>query len=182
MYRESFLRDSELTYIEATRSTLLQPRTHIPTWLLVLLVVLGWNEFITILGSPIYFILALLLIGALFVGGYLPVFGSFIPTFTAFSNLLVTKILEYFQQFSNDQLRGESNDRNKLKSGFGPISSSHIRNLPESHFDTHRPVFNGNGYSRQSSPSSTEMESDDYPMSTIDERSSLLTSNSTGRS
>lgn len=46
----------EATFLEAKRS-LIHSHTHVPTWLIVLLLVLGWNEIVTVLTSPLYFML-----------------------------------------------------------------------------------------------------------------------------
>ncbi|KAM0683996.1 Dynamin-like GTPase that mediates homotypic ER fusion [Mitosporidium daphniae] len=149
LIKESFLRDAELAFIEATRSTLLQPRTQIPTWLIVLLIVLGWNEFMAILGSPFYFLIALILVGILVVYGYLPAFGSLIPTATSISNILISRALEYIQQFAAQERRPEAG-HSQRRSTFSPSSSGSSLRTQASHFDTHKPSFGGN---RSSPPS-----------------------------
>ncbi|PJF20174.1 Protein SEY1 [Paramicrosporidium saccamoebae] len=52
-------------YIDAKRSAL-STNTHIPPWVFLLLLVLGWNEIMSILTSPLYFLL-FLVICAVFV-------------------------------------------------------------------------------------------------------------------
>lgn len=59
--QKQLLRDFESAYIETKRS-ILQTATHIPSWLIVLLLVLGWNEFMTILRSPLYLMIAIVLV------------------------------------------------------------------------------------------------------------------------
>lgn len=49
-------RDISLLYVEAKQSLIAQPPAKIPNWLVAMLLVLGWNEFVAILSSPIYFI------------------------------------------------------------------------------------------------------------------------------
>ncbi|CAG8678313.1 231_t:CDS:10, partial [Ambispora leptoticha] len=50
-----FKRESDAFYLEAKRSVV-STTAHIPYWVYLLLVVLGWNEFLTILTSPIYLV------------------------------------------------------------------------------------------------------------------------------
>lgn len=51
-----FKRESDAFFLEAKRSTVVTT-AKVPYWLMVLLVVLGWNEFVTIISSPIYLVL-----------------------------------------------------------------------------------------------------------------------------
>jgi len=60
--REGFKRDADTTYLEAKRSVV-ATQSKLPTWVIVLLVVLGWNEFITILTNPIYIVGIIMLLG-----------------------------------------------------------------------------------------------------------------------
>ena len=166
LIKESFLRDAELAFIEATRSTLLQPRTHIPTWLVVLLIVLGWNEFMAILGSPFYFLITLILVGALFICGYFPAFGSLIPAAASISNLLASKMLEFMQHFASQEQHNSQGNGHfpRKKSILSPSTTS-----SSSRFDTHRPVFGGSrststqGFSPEMALRDTDLHSDDGP-------------------
>jgi hypothetical protein len=61
---EAVWKECELHYLDAKRS-IVSTTAQIPPYIIVLLIVLGWNEFVTIISSPIYFILFLLIsIGA----------------------------------------------------------------------------------------------------------------------
>jgi len=51
-----FRREAEATFLEAKRS-LVATQAKVPYWMMVLLVVLGWNEFTTILFNPVYLVL-----------------------------------------------------------------------------------------------------------------------------
>ncbi|RUS17580.1 RHD3/Sey1 [Endogone sp. FLAS-F59071] len=53
---QRFKRESDAFYLEAKRSTVMTT-AKVPYWLLVLLIILGWNEALTIVTSPIYFML-----------------------------------------------------------------------------------------------------------------------------
>jgi hypothetical protein len=57
-----FRKESDAYYLEAKRS-MVASRAQIPVWIYGVLVLLGWNEFIAVIRSPIYFTM-LLLIGA----------------------------------------------------------------------------------------------------------------------
>lgn len=54
-----FKRESDAFYLEAKRSVV-ATTAKIPPWVIVVMIVLGWNEFMTILRSPTYIILAIL--------------------------------------------------------------------------------------------------------------------------
>lgn len=56
-----FRRDADAYYVEAKRSTV-SSVAQIPLWMYGVLVVLGWNEAMTVLFNPLYFVV---LIGAL---------------------------------------------------------------------------------------------------------------------
>ena len=56
-----FRRDADAYYVEAKRSTV-SSVAQIPIWMYLMLVVLGWNEAMTVLFNPLYFVV---LIGAL---------------------------------------------------------------------------------------------------------------------
>ncbi|KAI9305421.1 RHD3/Sey1 [Cunninghamella echinulata] len=60
-----FKRESDAFYLEAKRSVV-ATTAKIPSWLIVVILVLGWNEFMVILTSPIYLVLFILLSA----GGY----------------------------------------------------------------------------------------------------------------
>ena len=60
MLQERFRKESDAIFLDAKRSTL-QTSNRIPIWVLVALVVLGWNEFLTLMSSPLYLIIALTL-------------------------------------------------------------------------------------------------------------------------
>lgn len=63
--RNRFKRESDAFYLEAKRSVV-ATTAKIPTWLILVILILGWNEFMVILTSPIYLILFVFLSA----GGY----------------------------------------------------------------------------------------------------------------
>jgi len=57
-------RDFEASFVETKRS-ILATTSKIPWWVFILLLVLGWNEFLAIISSPLYLFLFLLTICAI---------------------------------------------------------------------------------------------------------------------
>ncbi|KAK9765237.1 Dynamin-like GTPase that mediates homotypic ER fusion [Basidiobolus ranarum] len=53
-----FAREADALFLEAKRS-IVATTTRVPYWIIVLLMVLGWNEFLSILSNPIYLIFAI---------------------------------------------------------------------------------------------------------------------------
>ncbi|KAJ1666874.1 Dynamin-like GTPase that mediates homotypic ER fusion [Coemansia sp. RSA 1813] len=58
-----FGREADALYLEAKRA-MVTTQNHVPIWVMVLLVLLGWNEAMTILFNPLYLILTALVGGA----------------------------------------------------------------------------------------------------------------------
>lgn len=64
--REQFLKEAEMTFMEAKRAVV-STTNQIPLWLILLLIVLGWNEFMTVLSSPLYLLLTCVLMAAIYL-------------------------------------------------------------------------------------------------------------------
>lgn len=58
MLTEKFRRETDRIFLDTKRS-MLQTTARIPPWLIVALIVLGWNEFMTLLSSPLYLLIIL---------------------------------------------------------------------------------------------------------------------------
>lgn len=71
--REQFLKEAEMAFMEAKRAVV-STTNQIPFWLILLLVVLGWNEFMTILSSPLYLLLTCILMVVIYLIKMLRVF------------------------------------------------------------------------------------------------------------
>lgn len=56
-----FKRESDAFYLEAKRSVV-ATTAKIPTWVIIMMIALGWNEFMAIIKSPIYLILFILMV------------------------------------------------------------------------------------------------------------------------
>jgi hypothetical protein len=63
--RERFRRDVGATYMDAKRSVI-NTQAHVPPWMILVTMALGWNEFVALVSNPIYFLLVLIFGG----GGY----------------------------------------------------------------------------------------------------------------
>ncbi|KAJ2161017.1 Dynamin-like GTPase that mediates homotypic ER fusion [Coemansia sp. RSA 552] len=61
-----FGREADALFLEAKRS-LVATHARVPPWVLVLLVVLGWNEAMVIMFNPLYLVLAAMVAGSAFV-------------------------------------------------------------------------------------------------------------------
>lgn len=58
---KQFKRQINITVIDAKRS-ILRSNTHIPIWIYLVIIVLGWNEFMIILRNPMYVTLSIILL------------------------------------------------------------------------------------------------------------------------
>lgn len=61
-----FRRDADAAYVEAKRGTV-SSMTQVPWWMYVVLIVLGWNEAMAVLHSPVYFTLLCMVLASAYV-------------------------------------------------------------------------------------------------------------------
>lgn len=61
-----FRRDADAAYVEAKRGTV-SSMTQVPWWMYVVLIVLGWNEAMAVLHSPVYFTLLCIVLASAYV-------------------------------------------------------------------------------------------------------------------
>ena len=61
-----FRREADAAYVEAKRGTV-SSMTQVPWWMYVVLIVLGWNEAMAVLHSPVYFTLLCMLLASAYV-------------------------------------------------------------------------------------------------------------------
>ncbi|KAK4053275.1 Dynamin-like GTPase that mediates homotypic ER fusion [Microbotryomycetes sp. JL221] len=83
-----FRREADAYYLEAKRSTV-SSISQIPVWLYGVLVVLGWNEFVAVIRSPIYFTFLLLLSAGVYVLYQLNMLGPAMAVAKSVSNEVV---------------------------------------------------------------------------------------------
>lgn len=85
--KEVVRRDAEVMFLDAKRA-LVSGSGSIPIWIIILLVVLGWNEFIAIISSPIYLLLSMIIISSLFIIHHLHLSGPLMNFVYTLSNYL----------------------------------------------------------------------------------------------
>ncbi|BGP39920.1 Dynamin-like GTPase that mediates homotypic ER fusion [Rhodotorula kratochvilovae] len=88
-----FRREADAYYLEAKRS-MVATSSQIPVWIYGVLVLLGWNEFIAVIRSPIYFTVLLLLGAAAYVTYTLNMTGPVFALARGVSNEVVRTVNE----------------------------------------------------------------------------------------
>ncbi|GAA6050175.1 hypothetical protein JCM3770_000438 [Rhodotorula araucariae] len=88
-----FRREADAYYLEAKRS-MVATSSQIPYWIYGVLVLLGWNEFIAVVRSPIYFTVLLLLGAAAYVTYTLNMTGPVLALARGVSNEVVRTVNE----------------------------------------------------------------------------------------
>lgn len=88
-----FRREADAYYIEAKRS-MVASRAQIPYWIYGVLILLGWNEFVAVLRSPVYFTMLLIAIGAAYVTWTLNMTGPAIAVARGVSNEVIRTVNE----------------------------------------------------------------------------------------
>ncbi|WFD42397.1 Dynamin-like GTPase that mediates homotypic ER fusion [Malassezia psittaci] len=91
-----FRRDADTFYVEAKRSTV-SSMSSVPWWMYVVLLVLGWNEFMAVIRSPIYFTLMCMLLAGAYAVWRLNMAGPLMR--------VATTLARETQQTIEDQLR-----------------------------------------------------------------------------
>ncbi|PKI85029.1 Dynamin-like GTPase that mediates homotypic ER fusion [Malassezia vespertilionis] len=89
-------KDADAYYVEAKRSTV-SSMAQVPLWMYAVLVMLGWNEAMAVLRSPVYFTLLCMLIAGAYVVWRLNLGG---PLFT-----VTTSVAREMQKVVEDKLR-----------------------------------------------------------------------------
>lgn len=88
-----FKKETDAIYLDAKRS-MVANKTSIPTFIYVLLVILGWNEFITILRNPVLFVLAILIITGLYFAYNMQMLGPMLTVANTMVNQTKTVLRE----------------------------------------------------------------------------------------
>ncbi|GAA5838782.1 hypothetical protein JCM5353_000189 [Sporobolomyces roseus] len=97
-----FKRESDAYYLEAKRS-MVASKAQIPVWIYGVLVVLGWNEFVAVIRSPIYFTFLLLAGAAAYVTWSLNMTGPVIAVTKGVTNEVVRTVNEQLHNYFNAQ-------------------------------------------------------------------------------
>ncbi|SNX82793.1 probable Protein SEY1 [Melanopsichium pennsylvanicum] len=91
-----FRKEADALYVEAKRSTV-SSIAQIPVWMYAVMVVLGWNEFMAVISSPVYFAFLLVLIASAYVVWRLNLGGPLVS--------VVRAVVREVQRLAEDQLR-----------------------------------------------------------------------------
>lgn len=78
-------RETDAIYLDAKRS-MVANKTSIPTFMYILLIILGWNEFMAILRNPVLFILAIITITGLYFAYNMQMLGPLLTVANAMLN------------------------------------------------------------------------------------------------
>lgn len=94
-------------YIEAKRS-LLSQSSQIPTWIYILIVILGWNEFVSIIKSPLYLLLSIMCLIAYGITNVLGIQDLIIAKGRARFENLVKQFYQMLSQMTGDDKQEHS--------------------------------------------------------------------------
>ncbi|GAA5899382.1 hypothetical protein JCM6882_009104 [Rhodosporidiobolus microsporus] len=97
-----FRREADAYYLEAKRS-MVASRAQIPYWIYGVLVLLGWNEFIAVIRSPIYFTMLLILGAAAYVTYTLNMTGPVFAVARGVSNEVIKTVNEQLHNYFTAQ-------------------------------------------------------------------------------
>ncbi|CEQ40273.1 SPOSA6832_01887 [Sporobolomyces salmonicolor] len=118
-----FKRESDAYYLEAKRS-MVASRAQIPYWIYGVLAVLGWNEFVAVIRSPVYFTMLLLLGAAAYVTWSLNMTGPVIAVARGVSNEVIRTVNEQLHNYFTAQSADAHASRNHRQPVPVPASTS----------------------------------------------------------
>ncbi|KAJ2806820.1 Dynamin-like GTPase that mediates homotypic ER fusion [Coemansia guatemalensis] len=128
-----FGREADALYLEAKRA-LVATQNRVPPWVLVLLVVLGWNEAMTILFNPIYLVLTALVAGTALVLHNLRLWGPAMRAAGGLANVANDHVHNLLVEAVNrtDPARNNTRPLRRSRSRQGPRSDDiELEPLPE---------------------------------------------------
>ncbi|GAA5836132.1 hypothetical protein JCM3766R1_001973 [Sporobolomyces carnicolor] len=97
-----FRRESDAYYLEAKRS-MVASKAQIPVWIYGVLVVLGWNEFVAVIRSPVYFTFLLLAGAAAYVTWSLNMTGPVLAVTKGVTNEVIRTVNEQLHNYFSAQ-------------------------------------------------------------------------------
>ncbi|KAJ2560014.1 Dynamin-like GTPase that mediates homotypic ER fusion [Coemansia sp. RSA 1933] len=95
-----FGREADALYLEAKRA-MVTTQNHVPVWVMVLLVILGWNEAMAILFNPLYLVLTALVGGAAVVIHNLGLWGPVIRSANGLASIANNQVHELLVEAVN---------------------------------------------------------------------------------
>lgn len=136
-----FRREADAYYIEAKRS-MVASRAQIPYWIYGVLVILGWNEFVAVLRSPVYFTMLLVVVTAAYVTWTLNMTGPALAVARGVSNEVIRTVNEQIHSaFFSSFLAYAIESRNDRLLRCPQTTSKRSRSTPTRH-DTITPSAN----------------------------------------
>ncbi|GAA5928590.1 dynamin-like GTPase SEY1 [Sporobolomyces koalae] len=115
-----FKREADAYYLEAKRSMVVS-KAQIPVWIYGVLVVLGWNEFVAVIRSPIYFTFLLLAGAAAYVTWSLNMTGPVLAVTKGVTNEVIRTVNDQLHNYFNNQTVQAHVERDRRRES--PISS-----------------------------------------------------------
>ncbi|GAA5886919.1 hypothetical protein JCM5296_005191 [Sporobolomyces johnsonii] len=122
-----FRRESDAYYLEAKRS-MVASRAQIPYWIYGVLAVLGWNEFVAVIRSPVYFTMLLLLGAAAYVTWSLNMTGPVLAVARGVTNEVIRTVNEQLHNYFAAQSPDAHASRNHRQPVPVPAASTSNRN------------------------------------------------------
>lgn len=120
-----FKRESDAYYLEAKRS-MVASKAQIPVWIYGVLVVLGWNEFVAVIRSPIYFTFLLLAGAAAYVTWSLNMTGPVIAVTKGVTNEVVRTVNEQLHNYFNAQTPDAHAQRSRQPVAVPAMNSTNV--------------------------------------------------------
>lgn len=96
---EQLALEFESIYLDGKRSLVAQSY-QIPTWIYFLIIVLGWNEFVSILKSPLYLLLAILTASLFGITHVLGIQDVLISKSRAYFDNVLKQVFDFFPSSS----------------------------------------------------------------------------------
>ncbi|GAA6012285.1 hypothetical protein JCM11491_007082 [Sporobolomyces phaffii] len=117
-----FKRESDAYYLEAKRS-MVASKAQIPVWIYGVLVVLGWNEFVAVIRSPVYFTFLLLAGAAAYVTWSLNMTGPVLAVTKGVTNEVIRTVNDQLHNYFNAQTPEAHAERSRRQPIAVPASS-----------------------------------------------------------
>lgn len=122
-----FKRQADITYVEAKRSTTME-MTKVPFYVIVLIVVLGWNEFMAVLRNPLLILFSLMVGASAYVTYSLDLWGPMMSVGQAMS----TRTIEVGKEWLREALKQDSSSHVRERHPEKPIELRSMSSSPKS--------------------------------------------------
>ncbi|KAJ2720372.1 Dynamin-like GTPase that mediates homotypic ER fusion [Coemansia sp. Benny D115] len=163
-----FGREADALYLEAKRS-MVATQNHVPMWVIALIVLLGWNEAMTVLFNPLYLVLVALLGGAAFIIHNLGLWGPVLRAANGFAGMANDQVHNILVEAVN---RTEPKTGRKNENAGSSSKSSGSGKLSRKNSSLHR-----SGSSRSNSSSKVDLRGEDIEMDQLSKQNSNVVAN-----